>query len=1055
MPIILGEYLAAARSHVGGALWLAPTVRAASEVRRRLATSGKPLICLNVHTFGSFAATILRRAGVSAESAVPLRLVIDQAAKELVRGRRLEYFRRVLDTAGFVAGAEGLVRELDIAGSLPEQFAARASRIGSPKLAACAELYATVCRHANWTSNPVGQAAELITEKLPPPFDLVSQIFLDGFLTFNPVEWRLLEVFAKVASLTVCLPATDTEREEVFTSIRETTDRLASISVRVLSPTSDVAKSRPVGLAHLDRHLFANPSFQSHDAGGVSLIEAPGEVGEARLVARRIRSHIADGTRPEDIVVTARDLSYSLDLLEEVFGEYGLPIAFDAETPVGRNPAVATLVRAVRLADEGFPFGGVTALLRSTYFRPAWPDANPEIVRRSERLLRLLGPARDRDAYLRAIKLWSESPPDGLEDEDAEQPRRLHKARLAADCRPFLERFFTSWDSMPATAEPAAFAGQLRGFAQDIGLMTAAQAIAEDEAALTTLLLAIERQPGPAVSRAGLLGLLNTVAGTEWLPRIEPSVGRIRVVPAEEARHLECDYLFVLGLGEGSFPRIGPPTSLLDDGDRSALRDAGLLLEDPAARLGTEQLLFLQLISRPRCGLVLSYSATDAKGQPLLPGSFLRSVLDNFSAGAITPEHQRMLIQGYTTRRAISPAEARVQFAAKLRGVNSAATWRNPALDDTLCEHLRWANEVARARFGTHDYNPFDGCLESPSALDKVKRRFGPERVFSPTSLEAYVSCPFRFFLEHVLRLEELDEPSDEVEQTRRGAAYHRALARLHRDLDAELVQTTLPERIDEELLARLDEAVREYAERAPSPAAKKLWELEGRRLRRSAGKYRGHWDKFLEPWRDKGTVLTPQLLEADFGLPPGGRPIQPLTAGEVVAPLIVEVGDVEVRIGGRIDRVDVADLRGELGFWIVDYKTGRSAHYPGTEISRLEKLQLSLYALAVERVFFPGRSARPLGLAYWLVMGEGPKTVTPGARSALAWLSDSEKWAKFREQLEHWVATVVSKIRDGHFPLAPRSENCTDTCSFGQVCRINQSRNVGKVWDLSLPGGE
>ena len=37
--------------------------------------------------------------------------------------------------------------------------------------------------------------------------------------------------------------------------------------------------------------------------------------------------------------------------------------------------------------------------------------------------------------------------------------------------------------------------------------------------------------------------------------------------------------------------------------------------------------------------------------------------------------------------------------------------------------------------------------------------------------------------MEQVLKLQELEEPGEEVEQTRRGAAYHRALARLHRKL--------------------------------------------------------------------------------------------------------------------------------------------------------------------------------------------------------------------------------------------------------------------------------
>jgi ATP-dependent helicase/DNAse subunit B len=1054
-PTVLVEYLAAAKLHVGGTLWLSPTVRAASEVRLRLAKSGRPLLCPNVFTFELFATALLERAGALAPSAVPLRLVIEETTKQLVRGRKVEHYRRVIDTGGFIAGVQGLVQELDVAGVPPEQFAELSRRMESPKLTACAELYAAVNRHWNWARNPVGEAAGLIKGTLPPPFNSVQQVFLEGFVTFSPVEWRLLEALTSVASLKVCLPATDPKREEVFAAVSDMKARLAAMSVRVLPVTPNSAVSRPVGLAHLDRHLFANSMIQSQDAAGVSLIEAPGEVGEARLVARRIRRLILEGTRPDEIIVTARELSNSLDLLEEVFAEYGLPVESDADRSIGRNPAIATLLRAVRLADEGFPFAAMTALLRSTYFNPAWPEGDAEIVHKAERLLRLLGLTRDREAYLRAVNVWSESPPDGLEDEEADQPRRLQKALLAADCRPFLERFFRSWDGLPARAEPAAFVSWLRDFAHHIGLSIRVQTIAEDQAALTALFAAFERQTGQELSRAEFFGLLSNVSAAERMPRAEPTAGRIRVLPADEARHLDCDFLFVSGLGEGSFPRLGSPTSLLDDGDRVALRNAGSPLDDPGTRLGNDQLLFLQLISRARRGVVLSYPASDAGGQPLLPGSFLRSVYDCFSPGTIASEHQRMLVQGYATRRAFSPAEARVQFAVKMGDANSAADWRHTALDATSCEHLRWANEVARSRFDAKEYNPFDGALESPLALEEVNRRFGPQRVFSPKSLEAYVACPFRFLLGHVLRLEELEEPSEEVEQTRRGAAYHRALARLHRAIEPDMLRTTLPEQIDGDLLTQLDEAVREYAERAPSPSAKKLWELEGRRLRRSAAKYRGHWDEFLEPWRDRGTVLTPQLLEADFGLRSGGRPIQSPASGDLVAPLTIQVGDVEIRIGGRIDRVDVADLRGELGFWIIDYKTGRSVHYTGSEISRLEKLQLSLYALAVERVFFPGRAARPLGLAYWLVMYDGPKTVTPGSRSALAWLTDPEKWAKFREQLEHWVAAVVSKIRDGRFPLAPRSENCTDTCSFGQVCRISQSRNVGKVWDLLLPGGE
>src|SRR5262249_32999731 len=153
------------------------------------------------------------------------------------------------------------------------------------------------------------------------------------------------------------------------------------------------------------------------------------------------------------------------------------------------------------------------------------------------------------------------------------------------------------------------------------------------------------------------------------------------------------------------------------------------------------------------------------------------------------------------------------------------------------------------SRFQSRDFNRYDGWLDSPAALAAIRDRFGPQRVFSPTALEAYVSCPFRFLLEHALRLEELDEPGEEVEHTRRGTAYHRALARLHthlRETDPEMVQSPLPESVGPQLLAEIDKAIQEYARRAPSPASRKLWELEGKRLHRSAAKYGGHWEEFL-----------------------------------------------------------------------------------------------------------------------------------------------------------------------------------------------------------------
>jgi ATP-dependent helicase/nuclease subunit B len=1044
----LTEYLRRAREP-GAALWLVPSVpsvRAAEAIQRQIAAAARrPVVSPNVYAIDGFSAAILERSGhPPVPSAATRRLVLDDVAAELSRTGRIPYFRRVAETRGFLHAADRLLDELEALGISPEELASAAHGPRAAKLSACAELAAAVYQRTAADGSALNRAVRIVENGCPPPFDRVRTVFISGFTSFTPVEWRLLAALVRQADLWVCLPSDVGDRGDAFAGVSETRARLEVLGRRE-SCTAPVGDVRPPGLAHLAQHLFGPTVLPATDAAGLQMIEAPGPLGEARLVARRIRLLLAAGTRPDRIVVTARDLMYSLDLLGEVFDEYGLPVELDGERAAARNPAVGALLRAVRLADDGWPFAGVTALLRSTYFRPAWPEATADTVRRAEGLLRLLGEPRDRESYLRAVRLWSETPPDGLEDEGPEESRRRRKARLAAECRPFLERFFRAWDGLPASANPGAFATAVRDFAREIGLDEVAAEDAEDRHALRGLFEAMDGRDGPSVTRAIYLRRLSTLAASVGIPRSQSTAGCVRVVPAEEARHLDCDYLFVLGLGERSFPRLALPPSLLDDADRTILRQAALPFPDPAARLGAEQLLFLELVARPRRELVLSYAAVDEKGQPLLPGSFLRAVTDCFANGAFPVERQRMLIEGYLTREPLSPAEARSRFAQAIRDDGEAPA--HPDLPKNVCEQLGWARQAAFGRFRSNDFDRYDGWLDSPAALAVVRERFGPERVFSPTALEAYVSCPFRFLLEHVLRLEELDEPGEEVEHTRRGAAYHRALSRLHtklREADPKMTRAELPEHVGPELLAEIDRAVAEYAQRAPSPASRRLWELEGKRLHRSAAKYRQHWDGFLDPWRKAGAPLDPHLLEADFGLSANGS--------DGIAPLIVSVNGIEVRIGGRIDRVDVAALDDGLGFWVIDYKTGRGANYSASELARFEKLQLPLYALAVERVFFPGRKARPLGLAYWLVTDQGPKPVLPGTRQAMGWLSDPKKWATFRRQLEEWVAKVVGRIRDGQFPLAPRSAKCTETCPFGPVCRISQSRNVGKVWELALP---
>jgi ATP-dependent helicase/DNAse subunit B len=1084
---LLPRYREVAGAAFGAALWLAPTRRSVEAIRPQLLAGRSACLAPNLITFQDFAEEIIRVNDPAARplSHVQRRLLAEEIVAELHGRGQLSHFRGVVETRGFAETVFELLAELKQNEIWPERFAevvARKGKQAPAKEQQCALIYneyqkALIAHQLYDLEGRFWYARDLLGRGARRPFEAVRAVFVDGFTDFTRTQFEILEALAGWAEeLWITLPdEADTTRAELFTRPRATLTRLGALPFEVerLEPAAD---GGPAGLAHLERQLFRpyRALSPAGDAAGVSLLQAPGTVGETRLVARRIKALLLEGTRADDIVVTVRDLLPYADLIREVFADYGIPVDVEGAEPLLRNPAVATLLRTLRVPEDEWAFGPVTALLRSGYFCPEWPETRfcPEVAHHAEALLRLLGEPRGREAYLRAVRRWEEKVQPGLEDEQAEESRRQKIHDLAKRCRPFLERFFQAWDGAPVQATLEEHGAWLRHLAEDLGISRAASRDPRDAAALGRLWQeleqwgALQRRLHPRrrlLNRAQFARVLGSLAAEAGLARTPRGPGRVRVLSAELARHLRVPYVFLMGLGERGFPRLAAPGPLFDEQERLAFKQAGLDFGCVADLLPDEMLLFYQVVTRAGRALVLSYPAVDDKGQALLPSSFLSHLLDCFAPGAVPVERRNMLIEGYDRDTPLSAAEYRIQVAAcggelQARRVSEgnghpSLTLRvsvSPLAPDVRA-NLADAAELSRLRFHLPDHTPYDGLFRDPAVIAEVQKRFGSEKVFSPTALESYVLCPFRFFLGNVLHLEPLEEPREEIESTDRGLAFHRALSRLHTYLKDRGIH--LPEEaVDAELMGRLDEAVEEAARRAPSPAAERLWRIEGQRLKRAAERYRPHWKKFIEPWLPRGVRPQPFYFEVSFGLP--------VADGETPHdPLVIRVDGVEVRVSGRIDRVDVAELPegsgASHGFWIIDYKTGNPAHYTGSALREFRRLQLTLYALAVQEVLLAGKESRPLGLAYWLVADSGPKTALPAwPKKPVAWFDEADAWGNVREQLRRWVVRLVSNIRQGTFPLKPRSDDCTQTCDFGQVCRISQCREIveGKTWQLPLP---
>ncbi|HEY8506646.1 MAG TPA: hypothetical protein VIL46_18835, partial [Gemmataceae bacterium] len=318
------RYLHTARRSPGAALWLAPSETALAEVSANLlrspdaADNPKALLAPNLFTFAAFAEEILRR---NAPGWRPLpealrRLLLDDAARELRNRGELSYYHRVAETRGFLDAAAGTVEELKQAGIGPEDLARAAESLdsgaGRARVAACAAILGeyrrrtAAARRAD-AEERLRRAAGLIAAGKCPPFDAVRAAFLDGFDRFTAGELAVLRALAeRCDEVWVSLPGDGAEAGELFQRPRATRALLES-----LAPGSHVERipvpqtGRPYGLLHLERQLFRPASGAGpDDAAGVRILEAPGALGEARMVARAVRELLARGTDPGAIVVT-------------------------------------------------------------------------------------------------------------------------------------------------------------------------------------------------------------------------------------------------------------------------------------------------------------------------------------------------------------------------------------------------------------------------------------------------------------------------------------------------------------------------------------------------------------------------------------------------------------------------------------------------------------------------------------------------------------------------------------------------------------------------------
>ncbi|MFP4408508.1 MAG: PD-(D/E)XK nuclease family protein [Spirochaetaceae bacterium] len=700
---------------------------------------------------------------------------------------------------------------------------------------------------------------------------------------------------------------------------------------------------------------------------GLSAVSAE-EMGEARVMRREEFGHVAgelralmirldklllDGVRPGEIALTVASLDSLRPELRSLASAYGVPLRDRAG-----------------LALPALPGGRFFTLLDELYRSAYHPDAMGSLL-----LDRGL-PWKERSVARRLVSRGREARCVAA-DRRAGRARWLRALRGREDLQSLFKRIATLSERLIDAPSFAELQQRLYEFIgalfDDLLWSERGEAVFQRATVLVGRLVGMERNLALSVSSpwTHFLSFLEE----EIYVLQDPREG-ISVYPYRVSAGIRPKYHFVVNATHGETRVTREPLSFLREDFRERFEEEPRDLTDA----------FLGAYSRSGSEVLLSHSGVNQGGAQIPPAYFMGKGGEAARRGSLEllrREDPYFLEEGYFRGEVTLPEVGRLY-----RRQQAGSLW------------------LAKQREGRRGVDFRSQKVESETLRSAL---LGEEPVvsLSHTGVQSYLTSPFGYLLQRLLRIEELDLDPQEASALVVGSFYHELLKELNLELR------------NQEILVR-----KENEEQVASLLAMAA-ESVGERYRRTELGVPGPVMTFLI--RRAAPLLLRALRREMESLPP-------YRVTHVEQSFEEEMDGF--RIVGRIDRLAATE---EGAYTIVDYKKGSlpaareiAPDKSGT-LAGLRSLQLPMYLWATEKQL--GRSGELTEELYYLSVEKGElrflRSERPGSRPSLS----GQRFYDFLDSGRRILSELAARIREGDFRCDERDPDC-EGCPFRGICR-------------------
>jgi ATP-dependent helicase/nuclease subunit B len=1051
-------------SHPEGILYIGKQEHPNDVTRDRWKGHGQPA-CLSISTFDDVVSECYERdqyKGRVTHIDRPLLFrLVELGIEEIDSPENPFHTGEQFPRAGLVDAAENLYTELEFAGLLSSD--AMRTRLIEEGLddrahyvAELAEGIDNVRREILSDELPETYRTERMNHviEMDTPLDellpAVDAVVIGGFTRFDALERDLLKRISNTWPTFALLPTR---------SDSGTAAGVDSGASRALDTYLDLGFShedhRPMATETVDqrRRITANlyqhpenaPATADIDPAGLGLsyVESETISDEVRDAAKAIRSQLGAGVAPDDIGVVLTNPSEYADQIQEIFDTYELPYTLQTELPLTETALSGVVESLCILSSEPRSIETVLALLTNPLVSVS---SGGESLNHQE-LARIA--ARMETTGLDAVLDYVDDTVSATVESIVQDAMDLSNAELGSlpdYLDVLLDRLGVS-TTLESDDISSKFRSRETSARNRLDRILETLALSEPVA---------DPDIGDTADR-----LERALAGVSIRGSAVPEDHRIVVCSLGEAFLHEFSHTYILGMTSSHFPadieRLSFARPIYESHPDFEQKDAG---EEARYHFGA--------LLASEASICLSAPQRSQDGDPYVEADILTELRRLVDLDEITiKEPDAPPGSQEDVQRAIGKVWTAASDTQQSHFIDESADAGTFTPDQYT--HIKEGVECAAARAGT-TLTPYDGKL-SPETVAEIHTE-AERKPYSPSRLETYATCGFKYYIRRVLGIEAPDPLTREPDPGVRGTYIHDTLEHYYLSLQSKSGELLNPggdfearqEQMLEVALDRLNSAFADYPETSfheqwltsvlaglGTPEDNEYYGPEGRtddgRPVARGVFYRFLEHEFNEPAK---TTARPTWFEARVG--------QPYDAGTPVEddPAVIETPQGPVSVHGLIDRIDTVPGTAPVQAVVRDYKTGTSI--PGESDALLGlNFQLPLYALMAEDAL---DGIETVGAAYYQVSPPTSVNSRSGQLTsqemAAYYRSDDvevpllrhsyphfETHEAFREFVEEVTASrlgeLATGIRKGYFQptvLDPYDAGCR-YCDYAHVCDV------------------